>query len=156
EETEVGPRQSRAVEDGGVVELIADDDVPLAHESGDGPQVRLVAGGEDDRGRAAFERRDLLFEAGVQRRAAVDQLRPAGPSAELLDRGPGRRLHSGVVREAEVVVRREHQVIAPAGPDARPLWPVDLAHVEIPVRLPRALDEPRPLAPLLDEGLESA
>jgi len=75
------PRQSGAVNQRGVTELVQNDQVPGARKSAQNPDIRLVTGRENQRAFTAFELSDFLFKARVAGRRPGNQSRRsrAGP-----------------------------------------------------------------------------
>ena len=91
--------------------LVEDDVVVAVEEAADRADVRHVAGGEDERRLPPVERGELVLELAVQVEGAVQQP-GAGDTGAVLAGGPLRRLDDvGVVREAQVVVRPEVDVL---------------------------------------------
>ena len=82
-----------------------------AEQSGDGAHVGDVAGGEHQRRLVSVELRQLRFQRPVEVEGAVEQTRTSDPGAVLAGRDLGRFDHLRVVREAEVVVRPEVDVL---------------------------------------------
>src|SRR2546422_168936 len=98
-----------AVVDAGVVRLVDNRYGALIEERGDGAEVRLVAGGEDDGRFLVQEARDAVLQLLVQVGAAVEEARAGHRCAELLDRLAGGLHHAGVAGKAQVVVGTEHE-----------------------------------------------
>ena len=71
-------------------------------------QVRLEAGGDDQRGLAVEELRQPVLQLLVQRQGAVEQARAGARGAELLHRLDRRFLHPRVRAQAQVVVGAHH------------------------------------------------
>ena len=142
----LGPRQPASVDDAGVVELVAEDDLAALREGGDGAGVGEVSGPEQERRVVALERGQPLLEGAVRVHAAGDQARGAGPGAPPDRRLGGRFAHQRVAGEAEVVVGAEQQDRAAVEQDLGPLGALDQAQPPV---------EPRPaelLQPLGDLG----
>ena len=92
EGAQLGAGEQAAVEDRGVVAGVADDGVARAEDRAEHAEVRLVAGGEDDRVLGAHPLGDLALELEVQRDRPVEQARAgqAGAVASRARRGrPG-------------------------------------------------------------------
>src|SRR5207249_2560356 len=104
-----GSREPAAVDDARVVERVAVHVIAATYERRDGPDVRLIAGGEEERGRRALEGRELGLDLGVQVEVAGDQSRRAGAAAVARDRGRRRGAERGVGGEPEVVVGGEKE-----------------------------------------------
>ena len=81
---------------------------PRCAERGDDPEIGQVAGGEEDRRLAPEEPREPPLQLGVEVERAVEAPRPRPPGAVPLDRLHRGPLHARIGREAEVVVRAEH------------------------------------------------
>ena len=99
--------EAGAVDDGGVVQLVGEDEVFLAEDGADGAGVGGEAGLEDDAGFDVLERGDLFFELHVDAHGAGDGAHGAGADAVLRDGRGGGFAELGVVAEAEVVVAGE-------------------------------------------------
>lgn len=99
--------QPAAVDEGGVVARVGDDQRAVRREGGDGGEVGRVTGGEDQRGLEAAEVGQFAFEFAVQLGGAGDEPRPGGAAAP----GPrgrfGARHDLGMTGQAQVVVARE-------------------------------------------------
>ena len=109
-----GLTEAHAVVDRRVNVAVDDGDALLVgKERRDGGEVDLVAGGEDQRRFLAEKRGQLFFELVVQLHRAVDEPRAGHARAELVDRVARRFAHPRVRRQAEVVVRAEHDHAAP-------------------------------------------
>ena len=72
EDLDFGFGKARAVDDGGVVELVGEDEVFFAEDGGDGAGVGGEAGLEDYAGFYAFEGGDFFFELHVDAHGAGD------------------------------------------------------------------------------------
>jgi hypothetical protein len=92
-----------------VAVAVDENDIARPAQSADERQVRLVAGAEDDRVALPEPGGELTLELFVNRQRPVRGPRAGGARAVLHDRAAGRRDHVGVQREAQVVVRAEHQ-----------------------------------------------
>ncbi len=104
---DAGPGKPAAVDDAGMVELVRVDDVVLADQRRDGPQVGVESGLESDRRLDALELRHAALELEVQAQRAGDRANGGGPDAVLIDGALGGRGQPRVVGQAEVVVRAE-------------------------------------------------
>ena len=105
--------EAAAVDDAGVVERVEDRDVGAVEQAGEDAQVDLEAGREGERRLASHELREALLELDVDLERAVEQPRARAAGAVEREGGGGRRLHLGVVRQAQVVVRAQHHELAP-------------------------------------------
>ena len=115
-----GLGQPDAVDDRGVVELVADDQVALAGDGRDDAAVGREAGLEGQRRLDVLEGRQPSLELLVQLHRARDGAHGAGPDAQIAD-GRERRLDEvGMRGQAEVVVRREADDRASVHRRARP------------------------------------
>src|SRR3954447_3758812 len=92
-----------------MVERIGEDDVALAGERRDDPDVREVAGSEQQAGLTALEFRYPLFEPLVDRHVAADKARGTGARAPAHRRVGGGLTYPRMVSQAEVVVGAEQQ-----------------------------------------------
>ncbi len=102
-----GAREAAAVNDGGVVQRVGDDEIFFAEDGGHGAGVRGETGLEDDAGFDFFEGGDLLFEREVALHGAGDGAYGAGADAELaggVDSGATKLRMRG---EAEIIVGAE-------------------------------------------------
>ena len=102
-----------AMLDGGVVQLVADDDVALAHQRLEDSQVGGEARLEDERRLRVLELGEPTLEVLVDRHRAgdgADRARAGAPFFGRLDHG---RLQPGVGRQSEVVVGREVEHVLP-------------------------------------------
>lgn len=99
--------EARAVDDGGMVELVGDDEVFLAEDGGDGSGVGGEAALEDDAGFDIFEAGDFFFQFDVDFHGSGDGADGAGADTVVADGLDGGFSESGVVAEAEVVVGGE-------------------------------------------------
>ena len=128
-------RQPAAVGDRGVGEAVGEHDLPALGERRDDPEVREVAGAEQQRRLRAEEVREALLEPPVQRHRARGQPRGARAGAPAHG-GVRRRLaHARVVGEPEVVVRAQQQHRAPVEDHARALRPADHPHAAMDAEL---------------------
>ena len=97
-----------AVDDRGVVELVQVDHLAAAHQARDQAEVGRVAGGEDEAGFLAQELGQGALELLVEVEGAVQEPAAGAPRAVPVE-GTARGLeHLGVVGQAEVIVRPEH------------------------------------------------
>ncbi len=135
-------REPAAVDDRGVVERVGEHGVAGAGERPDRAEVREVAGAEQDAVFAAFESRQALLQAPVDRHRPGHKPRCAGADAPA-HRGLRRCLaHARIVGEAEVVVRAQQQHRLAVEQHARSLRPEDRAQAAAqaePLDLPQAL-----------------
>src|SRR3989304_1347378 len=128
------PAQAAAVDDACVTQRVGIDHVPVAHHRRDDPQVRHVAGAEDERGLTPLENGQSLFQGAVELIIAGDESRSGGANAEALgglDRG---RLQPRVGRQTQVVTATEDDHLAAIDPHPRLRRP--LHGPEPPVRVP--------------------
>ena len=128
EHLDLGLRQPGAVDDRRVVQPIAHDHVVGSEDRGDRPGVRREAGLEEQGGIRVLEGREPFLEVEMHPHLPRDRPHGAGSGAEPLGgvrRGP---VHARVIRQTEVVVRREVD---------------DRAPVERRARARRALQRPR-------------
>ena len=112
-------RLSCRVVDAGVAVAVDQNHVARAAQSADERQVRLVAGAENNRVTFAEPVGKLALELFVHGQGAIGGPRPGRARAVLAHSGCRRCNHLGVRREAEVVVRSEHQRPAAADHDLR-------------------------------------
>ena len=111
-------RELDAGEQGVVGVLVEHGEVVAPDEAGDRADVRHVAGGEHERSLVAVELSQLCLQRAVEVEGAVQQPGPRDPSAVLAGGFLGRLDHLGVIREAEVVVRPEVDVLVALDPEA--------------------------------------
>ncbi|MCY1371862.1 hypothetical protein D9M69_590300 [compost metagenome] len=107
-------RETRAgkqpgIQQGSVVEAVLQHRVALAHQRGDGAQVGHVAGGEQQRTRAAGEFGQRQLQLMVRTAVAVDQVRGAATGAPTLGTLAQGSDHLGMVGQAEIVIGTEGQ-----------------------------------------------
>jgi len=107
EDFDLRAREACAVDDACVVELVGEDEVVFAEDTGDGAGVGGEAGLEDDTGFDAFEGGDLFFKLHVDGHGSGDGADGAGARAVLLCGGDGGFFELRVVAEPEVVVGGE-------------------------------------------------
>ena len=105
----LGPRQPAAVDDAGVVQLVAEDDLVLAGEGRDHAGVGQVPGAEQERRLIALELGQAFLERPVRSHPARDQARGPGPGAPPDRRLGGGFAHPRVAGEPQVVVRAEEE-----------------------------------------------
>ncbi len=104
------PGQSAAVDEGGVVARVGDDQGVVRAQRGDRGQVRRVAGREDQCGLEAAEVRQLPLQLGVQLGGAGDEPGAGGTAAPPTGGRGGPLDDLGVVGQTQVVVARQvHQ-----------------------------------------------
>ena len=104
EDLDFGPREPRAVDDGGVVQLVGEDEVVLAQDGADGARIGRESALEDHAGFHVLEARNLLLQLHVDLHGAGDGSHRARAHAQL-PRGLERRLNQlGVVGQPQVVV----------------------------------------------------
>ena len=111
--------QAHAVDDRGVVEGVRQEAVLLAEERREEPLVRVPARHVEDGVLGAEELRDRRLEVLVERLRPADEAHGAeavAPRVKSLRRSLD---DAWMVREAEVVVRREHEDFAPVHAHAR-------------------------------------
>src|SRR6185369_12945062 len=102
------------------ISRVGQQDVAAFGKGGHDGEVREIAAREKERPLRALERGEAAFDVGKGRTVAAQQARPGAADA-LASHGVDHRLHDvGVVREAEVVVRRE---VDPRRRAKRPLEP---------------------------------
>ena len=113
EAMDVGVRQTAAVDDAGVVELVGEDHVPAAGQAADHTEIRLEAGREDQGRFLVTEVCELALELLVHGQRTVQES-ASGAARPPRSRGRlGGLDHPGVVGVAEVVVRPgHHQFVA--------------------------------------------
>jgi hypothetical protein len=123
-------REARSVDDAGVVELVGEDKVVFTEDAGDGAGVGGESRLKNDAGFDTFEGGDLFFKLHVDAHGAGDSADGAGTYTVLFCSGDGGFFESGVVAEAEVVVRGEiDDALAVVGADGG-LLVVELAQLE--------------------------
>ncbi len=101
-------RQAAGVDDAGVDHAVDEDVVALPGDRGDDAEVGLVARAEGQGGLAVQELGQPLLELLVEVDRAGQEARAAGPDPVAVDRRLGRRLGQGMIGQAEVVVRADH------------------------------------------------
>ena len=131
EDLDLGPREARAVDDAGVVQLVGEDEVVLAQDGAHGAGVGREAALEDHAGLDIFEARDLLLELHVDAHGAGDGAHRARAHAQLA-RGLQRRLDElGVVGQAEIIVAGQVDDLLAVVVADRRLLVVEHAQVEM-------------------------
>ena len=96
EATELRPRHQAAIHDGGMVELVGDDEVAAPHQGRDDGQVGDVAGGIGDGGLGMFEGRNGLFEFGMEGQRTGQSPHPVRAGAKFIHGGLGGRVDAWV------------------------------------------------------------
>ena len=130
EDLDFGAGETGAVDDGGVVEFVGQDEVFFAEDGADGAGVGGEAGLEDDAGFDVFEGGDFALELHVDAHGAGDGADGAGAYAVVSDGLDGGFGEFWVVAEAEVVVAGEiDDALAVVGADGG-LDVVELAEFE--------------------------
>ena len=110
---DIRAREAAAVDDGGVVQLVGENGVPLPDERGDRPHVRHVARAVDERGLRSLEARERRLQRDVGRLRAGREARTARARAPGARRRGGGLRDARVAREVEVVVRGEDDEVPP-------------------------------------------
>lgn len=95
---------SCGVDEGGVGELVEEDEVACLGDGGEQGEVGGVAGAEEEGGFGVFEGGEGVFGFAVWGEVAYDETASAGSDAEALDGLCGGVDESGVLAESEVVV----------------------------------------------------
>ena len=104
-----GEREPPPLNDGGMVQLVADDIILSPGDARHHAQVHLKSGGVDHHLLLAYPLGQLVLQLQVQVDGAVEETRPGAPRA-ILTGGIHRGLyHARVVGEAQVGVGTEHQ-----------------------------------------------
>ena len=117
-----------------MVELVEQDDLAAADQAGDEAEVGLVAGGEDEAGFLAEELGEVVLQLLVQVEGAVQEAAAGAAGAVLMERLLGRLEDLRVVREAEVVVRAQHDAPLALDDDDRVLGLGDRLEVRVETR----------------------
>ena len=117
----LGLAETHAVDDRGVVELVGVEAVGLVQDRGEQPFVRVPAGHVQDRVVGRKERGDLGLELLVELLGPADEPHRRHARAPPVDRLLLRLAHARVVGEPQIVVRGQHDDLAPADFDARVL-----------------------------------
>jgi hypothetical protein len=102
-----GAGEPAGVDQGGVHMGVGNDQRVAIGERRDHGQVRVVAGGEDQRGREAGELSQLPLHLGMEGQGSADQPGGGRASTEALGRRNGGGNHASVLGEAEIVVARQ-------------------------------------------------
>src|SRR5208337_4366906 len=100
-----GAREPAAVDDGGMIELVRDDDVFASQDGLHRSRIGGESGLENHRSLDVFEPGDFLLQLHVDRHGAGDGAHRAGAYAPFLDRFQGARAELGVSGQPQVVVR---------------------------------------------------
>src|SRR5438874_13108405 len=91
--------------------------IAAAGERRDCAEARLITGGEDERRFLVEELRESRFQLIVEVERAVEKATAGGSAAVAVHRFRRCREHLGVMSEAEVIVRADHDL--PLTADAR-------------------------------------
>src|ERR1700690_620062 len=102
-----GFREAAAVNDGGVIQLVGNDQIVFAEQRGDGTCVGRKAGLKHDAGFRMFEARDLLFEIHVHFHRACNRANRAGADAEFSSGVNGGAAELGGRGESVIIVGAE-------------------------------------------------
>ena len=92
-----------------VAQTVDIQDIPVFRQRRDEAQIGLVAGGKDQGGLLALERREALFELAMRVQASGHQSRGACADAVTTDRSDGGFSDSGVCGQVQIIVRGEEQ-----------------------------------------------
>jgi hypothetical protein len=111
----LGLAEADAVDDGGVVERVADDGVLGAQDLLEEPRVGVEAGGVEDGVVHAVEASDLPLQLLVDVLRAADEAHAAQAEAVSVQGLLGRAHEIGVVRQPEVIVGAEVEGDGSAG-----------------------------------------
>ena len=131
EDLDCGPRQARAVDDAGVVQLVGEDEVLFAEDGADRAGVGREAALEDHAGLDILEARNLFLELHVDAHGSGDGAHRARAHAEGARGGDGRLNQLGVVGQAEIVVAGQVDDLAPVVVADRGLLVVENAQLEV-------------------------
>ena len=101
------PGEADAVDDTGMVQLVGEDGVTLAHERADDADIGLITRTEDQGAWLATERGDLFLQGVVDAQVSAEEPGRATARAELLDGLLQRPLEAGVIGQAQIVIARE-------------------------------------------------
>src|SRR2546428_5591374 len=115
----LGPRQPRPIDDAGVVQFVADDNIFLAQQRRHGSRIRGESGLVEQGGLSALEARQFLFQFLMDGHVAGDRPNRAGPHTQFINRAPCGSLQPGMVRQTEVVVGGEVDDLAAVVPGHR-------------------------------------
>ena len=105
-------RQSDAVDEACMDQLVGKNSVAFAHKGGENPQIGLVPRDEQHGGLFGDQFRRLFFSELVARHVARNQPRRTGPRAPGFDPLTERLSKLGMPGEAQVIVGTEYQAIA--------------------------------------------
>lgn len=108
---------------------IDEDDVFGPSEAGDGGEIGLIAGGEDDRVRAAHKGGDFGFERAMGSVSAVGDARARGPGTQTAQRRAAGFDALGIEGKTEIVVGADQDRAPPA--DGRLAGTVKILDLEI-------------------------
>ena len=117
-----------AVPRAGVGEPVRQDQVVLAHESRDHAEIRQIAAAEDEGALGPLQLGELLFQHGIRRMAAGHEPRAARAGAVAFQRFARRRDHSRMVRQAQVVVATERDILLAITAHPRAAQPLGFLH----------------------------
>jgi hypothetical protein len=112
-------REPGPVIDARVAIRVHEQRVPRAAEPGYKGEVCLVPGREDDRVAFAEVGGELVLELRMDRQRAIGCARPGCPGAVAIDCVARRGADLGMERQAQIVVRPEHQYPASSKDDFR-------------------------------------
>jgi hypothetical protein len=129
EHLDLGLRQSRAVDDRGVVQPVADDHVVGSEDRRHRPRVRREPRLEQQGRIRVLERREPFLHVEMHAQLPGDRPDRAGPGTEPLGGIRGGPVHARVVRQTEVVVRREVDDRTPVERRARTRRPLQRSRV---------------------------
>ena len=104
-----GRRHAAAVNDAGVVFLVAKNEVAVLEQGGQGPLVGKISGGKEQGGIFSDVVGQGLLKLLMDDEVAAEETRPGAAQAVFaggFDRGFD---HTGIVGQAEVVVRPDHE-----------------------------------------------
>ena len=99
-------RKPRAVDDAGVVELVADDEIFFAEDGADRSGVRGESTLEDHAGFHVLEESDLFLKLHVQLHGACDGADCSWADAEFFRRGDRSLDELRVIAQPQIIVRR--------------------------------------------------
>ena len=109
-----GAAQAAAVDDAGVVELVAEDDAVFGAECLEDADVCHVAGVVEQGGFCMLEAGEGFLQLCMERQCTGGQAGAAGAGAEEADGILGRGFYARLVDEAEVAVGCEHEQVLSA------------------------------------------
>jgi len=107
EDQDFGAREAGSVDDGGVVELVGDDEVIFAEDRGNGAGVGSESGLEDHAGFDVFEASDFFFQLHVDLHGAGDRSHRTGADTVLASSFQSHFPQLGMRGEAEIIVGGE-------------------------------------------------